>query len=76
MNLFRSEEHAAAWRAEHGLAYEILDLEQARKWVEFIGHDRLSEEYVHPRATGRLGPFLKSMGLTSEFWGTVPPATP
>ncbi|MFQ5693856.1 MAG: hypothetical protein ACE5IM_12530 [Nitrospinota bacterium] len=68
MNLFRSEEHAAAWQAEHGLAGEILSLEQARAWIAFIGKDRLRADYVHPRATGALGPFQQSIGLTGEFW--------
>lgn len=69
MNLFRSEEHVAAWLAEHpGLHREVLTFEQAHRWITFIGKGRLALEYVHPRGTGELGPFLRSMGLISEYW--------
>jgi hypothetical protein len=69
MNLFRSEEHARVWVAQHpGLQDEPLPLERAQAWVTFIGKDRPKFEYTHPRATGELGPFLRSIGLTGEFW--------
>ncbi len=69
MNLFRSEEHVDAWLAEHpGLHREVLGFEQAHSLIAFIGEGRLNEDYVHPRATGALGPFLQSLGLTSDYW--------
>ena len=43
----------------------MLTLEQALAWMTFIGKDRPNVDYVHPRATGTLGPFLRSIGL----WG-------
>ena len=69
MNLFRSEEHATAWETSHpGLQGQLLTLEQALAWVTFIGKDRPNFDYVQPRATGTLGPFLKSIGLTGDWW--------
>lgn len=70
MNLFRSEEHVAAWEAEHGLKGETLSIEQTRDWVEFIGKERPNYDYEHPRNKGTLGPFLRSIGLRGEFWGS------
>lgn len=73
MNLFRSEEHVDRWLADHpGLSKEILSFDQCLEWMAFLGRDRLREDYVHPRNTGKLGPFLKSLGLTGEYW--KPPA--
>ncbi|HXH84901.1 MAG TPA: hypothetical protein VNN07_18480 [Candidatus Tectomicrobia bacterium] len=74
MNLFRSEEHAARWAGEHGVEREILTLEQALEWIGFVGRGRLDRDYVHPRATGALGPFIRSLGLTSPFWAPPRPA--
>ncbi len=68
MNLFRSEGHVARWNAEHGLKGVTLSIDQAREWISFIGKDRLHEDYVHPRVTGTLGPFMQSIGLTGDFW--------
>lgn len=69
MNLFRSEEHVREWRAEHPeLESEVLSVEQTLDWVTFIGRERPRFDYVHPRATGELGPFLKSIGLTGYVW--------
>ncbi len=69
MNLFRSEEHARVWETGHSSAHgEVLTLAQALAWVTFIGKDRPNLGYTHPRATGTLGPFLKSIGLTGDFW--------
>jgi hypothetical protein len=73
MNFFRSEEHVDGWLAENsGLSREILTFDQACRWMAFLGKDRLREDYVHPRVTGELGPFLKSIGLTGDYW--KPPA--
>ncbi len=68
MNLFRSEEHISAWQTEHGLAGETLAFDVARTWIKFIAKDRIREDYTHPRATGALGPFNQSLGLTNDFW--------
>lgn len=69
MNLFRSEEHASKWQVEHPeLKPELLSMEQTLDWVTFIGRERPRFDYVHPRATGELGPFLKSIGLTGDVW--------
>jgi hypothetical protein len=69
MNLFRSEEHAKAWETSHpDLQGQLLTLEQALAWVTFVGKDRPNFDYIHPRATGTLGPFLKSLGLTGDWW--------
>lgn len=69
MNFFRSEEHVDAWLAEHpGLSKEIMSFETAVEWINLIGKGRLREDYVHPRATGKLGPIMKALGIMGEFW--------
>jgi hypothetical protein len=69
MNLFRSEEHAESWeRLNPTLQGQLLSLEQAFAWVTFIGRDRPSFDYIHPRVTGTLGPFLHSIGLGGDWW--------
>lgn len=73
MNFFRSEEHVEAWLAEYpALSKEILSFDLACEWINLIGKGRLREDYVHPRATGELGPLMKSLGIAGEFW--KPPA--
>ena len=69
MNFFRSEDHVDAWITENeGLSREILSIEQACEWIAFFGRNRLSEGYVNPRSSPELGPLMKSLGLSGEFW--------
>jgi hypothetical protein len=69
MNLFRSEECIRRWEDEHrDLESETLRLDVALAWVTFIGRERPRYEYTHPRVTGQLLPFLRSIGLVSDWW--------
>lgn len=66
MNFFSSEEHVAEWEKEHP-EYKgaTITLDQAHKYITFVGRDRLNYDYSYPAGAAE---YQSSIGITGEFW--------